>query len=325
MSRDEGRRLGIELPPNLTMAEKVDLAVWGEQQGFDDIWVVEISDPEPFVMLTAIAAQTERVRLGTAIVPMGTRTVPLLASAAGSMSEISGGRFALGLGVSSKAILHGWHGIDPGRPLGRTRETVGLLRDVLAGGRSDVDGEYVRSKGFRLRRPPEEPPPIVLAAMNEKMLELAGEIADGVLLNFLSVDAVPLALDAVRRGMERAGRTETPELAMMVPCTVTDRPDEARRLFADAVAFYLSAPPYQRALTWYGWGEEVERAKAAWATGDIERVRSGVSDEFIDSLGAFGSAEHCHARLQEYWDAGIGTLSLSLAGEPFETLQHFAR
>jgi probable F420-dependent oxidoreductase len=310
----------------LPLEEKLELAVWAEEHGFDDAWLAEISDPDAFVTLGVAATRTRRIRLGTAIVPLGTRSIPVVASAAATVATLAPGRFALGLGVSSSVIVEKWNGMPRGRPLGRSRESIVLLRSLLAGERSRQDGEYVSSNGFRLRRPPAEPPALILAALNVKMLELAGEIADGVWLNFLPVAAVPQALEAIGRGAERAGRDGLPELLLLVPTEITGDVAAARRRFAGDLAFYMSAPPYQNALTWYGLGDDVARAKENWATGDIDRVREGISDALVDALGAFGSAEHCRARLQEYWDAGVGTVGISPTGEdPRDTLTHFAR
>jgi probable F420-dependent oxidoreductase len=319
-------RLGLELPGDLSLEEKLELAVWAEQHGFDDAWLAEISDPDGFITLGVAATRTSRIRIGTAIIPLGTRSIPVVAAAAATVAQLAPQRFALGLGVSSNVIVEKWNGMPRGRPLGRARESIELLRTLLAGERSSQEGEFVSSSGFRLRQPPPVRPPIILAALNVKMLELGGEIADGVFLNFLPTAAVPQALEAVARGAERAGRDTLPELLLLVPTEVSDDADAARQRFGAALAFYLSAPPYQKALTWYGLGDEVERAKENWATGDIERVRAGISDELLDAIGAFGSAEHCHARLQEYWDAGIGTLGITPpVDDPKATLIHFAR
>jgi probable F420-dependent oxidoreductase len=320
------RRLGLELVGDLSLAEKLELCDWADEHGFDDAWLAEISDPDAFVALGVAGTRTSRIRLGTAIIPLGTRSIPVVAAAAATVADLAPERFALGIGVSSGVIVEQWSGMERGRPLGRARESIELLRALLSGERSRHQGTFVRSKGFRLRQPPESAPPIILAAMNVKMLELAGELADGVFLNFLPVDAVPTALEAVGRGAERAGRDTLPELVMQVPLEVTDDPDAARAGFAAGLAFYLSAPPYQTALTWYGLGDDVERAKEAWATGDIDRVRAGISTEMLDAIGAFGSAAHCRARLEAYWDAGIGTLGITPpAVDPKNTLQHFTR
>jgi probable F420-dependent oxidoreductase len=320
------RRLGLELAGGLPIAEKVELARWAEAHGYHDAWVAEISDPDVFVTLALVAQATSRMRAGTGIVPLGSRSVAVLASAAASLAAVSGDRFVLGLGVSSEVMVQGWHGVTRGRPLGRSRETVELLRHLLGGGRSDHEGDWVRSKGFRLRMPPDQAPPIVLAALNEKMLELAGEIADGVFLTFLPVAAVPRAIEAVRRGAQRAGRDELPELILFVTTEVTDDEDAAFARLAHALSFYLTAPPYQKALSWYGLEDDVERAKRAWATGGLEQVRSGITHEFVSALCPFGSYATCRDCLEQYWDAGIDTLAIAVpsAADQRATLEPFA-
>jgi alkanesulfonate monooxygenase SsuD/methylene tetrahydromethanopterin reductase-like flavin-dependent oxidoreductase (luciferase family) len=196
---------------------------------------------------------------------------------------------------------------------------------LLAGERADFQGEFVRSSGFRLRHPPSHQPPIVLAALNVRMLELAGEIADGVFLNFVPMTAMSAVLDAVVRGAERGGRSPLPEILISLQMEVTDEPEVARRRFADELAFYFSVPPYQKALTWYGFGAEVERAKEAWKTGGKADVAAGISDEMIDRLGVFGSPGQCRDRVEAYWKAGVDSVTICPQGVDYEsTLGHFA-
>jgi alkanesulfonate monooxygenase SsuD/methylene tetrahydromethanopterin reductase-like flavin-dependent oxidoreductase (luciferase family) len=129
--------IGFNVAPDYSIAEQVDLARRCEELGYDDVWVSEISDPDAFVVAAAMALATSRVRLGTAIVTLGPRSVPILASAAASVAELSGGRFTLGVGVSTPAIVTGWHGIPSERPLERARESIPVLRALLGGQRSD--------------------------------------------------------------------------------------------------------------------------------------------------------------------------------------------
>lgn len=319
-------RMGFELTDVGTIRDRAELARWAEDRGFEDAWTAEITDPDAFVILAAAALRTERIRLGTAIIPLGVRTAPHLAAATSSLAELAPGRVALGIGVSSKVIVEDWNGVAYERPLERARETIAALRAVLAGERTKQDGNQVRSKGFRLRHPPALRPPILLAALNERMLELAGEVADGVYLNFIPTEAVPRAMAALRRGMARAGRTDTPEVVLAVPTAVTDDPDRARADFAHDLAFYLTAPPYQRALEWYGFEEEVARARDAWVGRDIDAVRAVISRRLLDGIGAFGSAGHCQDRVAAFVDAGIDTIAISPTEvEARSTLESFAR
>lgn len=320
-----GMRIGADVPTDLDIQDQAEFVAWAEEHGFDDAWVAEISDPDAFVTLSAAASRTERIRLGTAIVQLGTRTVPLLAASAASLTELSGGRFVLGVGASTRAILEGWHGFTYDRPRERMSEALRLLRSLLAGERSDVQGRQIRSKGFRLRHPPSEPPRLVLAAMNERMLETAGELADGVFLNCVPVDALPRVIEAVNRGAQRSGRDDPVELLISITCQVTSDIERARARFAEDFAFYLTAPPYRSALAWYGLDEEVAVAEKAWETRDFQKVRQAITPRLIDELTMFGTAEACRERLAAYGAAGVTTVSIaSTSDDPRETLRALA-
>jgi probable F420-dependent oxidoreductase len=320
-----GMRIGADIPMELDIHGEADFVVWAEENGFDDVWIAEISDPDAFVALAAAAARTERIRLGTAIVQLGTRTVPLLAASGASLAEYSRGRFALGVGASTKAIIDGWHGLPYDRPRERMSEALPLLRSIMAGERSKFEGRQLRSKGFQLRHPPADPPPIILAAMNKRMLELAGELADGVFLNCVPVDALPRVIETVNRGVERSGREDPVELLYAVPCEVTDDVEAARARWADGFAFYLTAPPYRSALSWYGLEEEVAIAEKAWEARDFQKVRQSVSARLIDELTVFGTAEQCRKRIAAYGAAGVTTVSITPNSvDPRDTLRALA-
>jgi probable F420-dependent oxidoreductase len=319
-------RLGFEITDVGSIRERAALARWAEQRGFRDAWTAEITDPDAFVVLAAAALETTSIRLGTAVIPLGVRTVPHLAAAASSVCELAPGRMALGVGVSSETIVQRWNGVRYERPLQRARESIAVLRAVLAGERTAFDGEQVTTSGFQLRHPPVEAPPVILAALNVKMLELAGELADGVYLNFIPTNAVGEALAAVGRGAARAGRAAGLESVVAIPCEVTNDPDAAIAAFAHDLAFYMTAPPYQRALEWYGYEQEVERARAAWAERDFTAVRDSVTPRLVHGIGAFGPAEHCRERVAEFFEAGLTTVAISPVGsDPRSTLECFAR
>src|SRR5881409_2645081 len=142
-----------------------------EDAGYDSVWSAEATELDGFTPLVVAAEHSERLRLVTGIVNVFTRGRALLAQTAATLADLSGGRFTLGLGVSSNVIVERWNAIPFERPLPRMRETVDYLRCALAGER--VDG------GFRLATPPAEPVPIVLAALRDRMLRLAAEIGDG--------------------------------------------------------------------------------------------------------------------------------------------------
>jgi alkanesulfonate monooxygenase SsuD/methylene tetrahydromethanopterin reductase-like flavin-dependent oxidoreductase (luciferase family) len=165
-------RLGVNVCPELNIRDQTELAVWAEEHGSDDFWIAEVSDPDAFVVATAAALASSRVRLGTAIVPLGPRSVPTLAAAAASVAQVSNERFVLGVGVSSHAIIESWHGVTYGRPLERAGDSIPVLRAILAGDRTDVDLASVRTSGYRLRNTPVLSVPVMLAALKQTMSRL---------------------------------------------------------------------------------------------------------------------------------------------------------
>ncbi|MEU6646148.1 LLM class F420-dependent oxidoreductase [Saccharomonospora sp. NPDC046836] len=311
--------MGLDVRNDLPATEQLDLCAWADDNGFADAWMAEITDPEIFAMMGAATQRTSRIRLGTAIVPLGPRSLPTVASGAATIAALAPGRLCLGLGVSSRVIVEAWHGGDFGAPIARARESVSALRDMLVGWRSDHHGDHVRSVGFQLKHVPDSMPEIALAALNPQMLRLAGEVADAVHLNFVPVDAVATVLDQVRRGAQAVKRP-MPEVVLAVPTWVTEDCDAARAELASALAFYLTAPSYQKALTWYGFAAEVEALRSVYASKGLSAVPGIISPAMLDAIGAWGTVSQVRDRYQEYWEAGVSSLSISALGpHPMDT------
>lgn len=296
--------MGIEINDWLDIAGRVELARWAENRGFDAAYVAEITNPDAFVTCALVAGATSRIRIGTAIVQIGPRTAPMLASGAAAVDSCGPGRFTLGLGVSSQAIITGWHGLSYDDPLVRARETVLAVRKILAGERTREEGSQVRSKGFKLAFPPATPPQIHLAALNKGMLRLAGGIADGVWLNFVPFHAVGAAVEQIELGAAAAGRP-MPEVLLSITCDVTDDRAQSVAEMRDILTFYVSSPAYRAAFAWHGYEKEMEAAAAAFAVRDRAGVAAAISDELVDSITLIGTAEHVRERLQGYIDAGV--------------------
>ena len=291
----------------------LDWAQRGEQLGYESVWIAEAADPEPFVLAGAIAQLTERVRIGLAVSPVYTRTPATIAAAAGTVSQLAPGRFILGLGSSSHAIVENWHGIPFRRPLARVRETVTTVRGMLEGKKLTFDGKMVRSSGFRLTVPPPAPLPIYVGALRPAMLELAGEIADGVVVNLFPVAALPKMLDHVAVGARRAGKNlQQLEIVCRQQVLVTDDKAAAREIFRTAFAGYFATPVYNRYAAWYGFDEEAALIAKGFDDGDRTLTRKGMSDRLIDAIGIYGSPEECCERIAAYVAAGVTTTAINV-------------
>jgi len=313
-------RLAITLPAPFHDARAcVRLAEQAEQEwGYPAIWLAETNGPDSFTLAGAIAQATRRVTIGTGIVPVYNRTPAVLAMSAGSLAQLSGDRFVLGLGSSSHAIIRDWNGIGFEAPLAQVRETVAIVRQALAGKKTDFSGERLRSHGLRLGSLPARPVPIYLAALRERMLRLAGEVGDGLVVNFFPVTALPKMLGAYRDGAAAAGRDASgDEVVCRFQVAVTDDVPGARALVRAAFGGYLAAPVYNRFVAWCGFEEEAEAIASAFARRDRRATAAAITDELIDRITILGTAEACRTQVASFVAAGVTTPVIApLATDP---------
>lgn len=288
-----------------------------EQAGYDDLWLPDGEGmQDPIALAAALGVATHRVRLCVGVVPIFNRPPPVLATGVVAAEQRAPGRFVLGLGTSTRNMVDRWYGLPFERPRTRMRETVALLRGILRGDKTDYAGKTVRSVGFRLRELPTAPVPIHVGAIAAAMLELAGEIADGVVLNdFTPLDRLPWALEQIDRGAKRSGRrVEDLEIVQRRAMRVTETAEETRdalEFFRGHLAFYGSAAAYQQALIALGYGEAVEEIRAGYAARDRARTMRAVTDEMVTRIFTFGAADDCRARLRAHYDGGLDTIAVS--------------
>jgi len=307
-------RLAISLPlPFLNAHDCVALAQKAEEEwGYDAIWLAETAGPEAFSLAGAIAQATRRSTVGTAVVPVYTRTPAVLAMAASTLAQLSADRFILGIGSSSHAIVEDWNGVAFDRPLARVRETVAAVRQALSGERTDFVGETVRSRGLRLGSLPARPVPIYIGALREKMLALAGEVGDGLCVNLFPVSALPKMLAAYQAGARTAGRDGSKdEVVCRFQVAVTDDSATARNLARLAFSAYIAAPVYNKFFAWCGFEKEAHAVAQAFARRDRAATAAAMSDELVDRVFVLGSAEHCRRQIAQFVAAGVTTPVLS--------------
>ena len=302
-------RLGLAVPFSnpMPLADHLKLAQEAEARGYDTVWTAEVGGPDAVTTMTLLLTSTTRLKVATGIIPVQTRTPVVLGMTAATLGNLAPGRIALGLGVSSKIIVGQWHGLPYRRPLAQLREAVTIIRRVLAGERVNFEGEFYRLKNFRLLMPPpREPVPIYLGALGPRMLQLAGEIADGVLLNWIPPEAIPESVRHVEVGAKRAGRgLEGFEIASFIRVSVSDDPEPARQWLAREITGYCIVDSYGRFFTECGFGTEVEAVNEAWQAGDRAGAVKQVSPRFLDGLGIVGSADSCRQRLGDFAKAGL--------------------
>jgi len=302
---------GLAMP----IAEFPAIAREAETRGYRTAWVGEASGAEAIVLSTLIATHTTTLGIANGVIPVQTRTPIVYGQAAATLGHLAPGRFALGLGLSSEIIVGQWHGVPFAPSIQQMREAVQIIRTAASGERVNFDGKFYRLKNFRLAIPAASPAPrIYLAALGPRMCELAGEVADGVLLNWLPPSAMPASVAHVEAGAKRAGRSLPDiDVAVYVRTCVTDEPAAVRETLARDITGYAIVSVYARFFAECGFAEEVEAVNAAWKAGDRAGAVKGVSERVLDGLGAVGSVEFCREQMHAFARAGATPVVLPFA------------
>jgi coenzyme F420-dependent oxidoreductase len=275
-----------------------------EAGGYDRLWLPETWGRDAVSVLTVLAERTDSIGLGSSILPVYSRSPALLGQTAATLQELSEGRFRLGVGPSGPAVIEGWHGVEFERPLRRTREYVEIVKRVLSGERVEYDGELFQLSGFRLRgEPPAPAPPVDVAAMGPKAVELAGRFADGWHAIFFTPDGVRDRLGDLRRGADLGDRdpSEARATLSLNCCALEDR-ERARRLARQYLAFYVGGMGtyYRDSIAEQGYEEEATEIAAAWGSGERERALEVIDDAMLDDLCAAGTPEEAREVLERF-------------------------
>ncbi len=322
-------RLGITPPIEVAgMRAAIDLSARAEALGYTDVWTAEVGATDAFTPLAAITERTTTVRLGTALVPVFTRPPALIAMSAAGVQALSGGRFVLGIGTSSPAIVGDWMGTPFGGPVARVREYVEALRQILAGRKVSFDGETVRVTNFRLQVDPGAPVPIFVGALGPAMCRLAGRIADGVQFFLMTPDGVRQALSEVAIGAREAGRNPADlDVFLRIPIALDEDEALVRLVGTRLLTGYATVPAYSASLARQGFEAVAASIAEAWGAGERERATELFSDELFEALFVHGTAAGALARIDGYRAAGVTTpvlMPLSVAGSPEERAERVA-
>jgi F420-dependent oxidoreductase-like protein len=283
----------------------IERVVRAEELGFDSVYVTHIAGRDSLTVLMAYAAPTERIKLGTGVLPIYSRTPVATAQQAATIDEYSGGRMVLGLGVSHRVTVENWYGAKIERPLRDMREYVGAVRAMFRG-EDPPEGQSFRTNFHFMGIEPRADLPIYVAALSPGMLRLAGEIADGVILWLCNPSYVrEVVVPEVSAGRERAGKSiEGFDVVAAVPAAVTDDRAAAYDTMRGDLLTYWSLPFYRAMIERSGFGDDIAAFDASMAAGDLVRARNGISDRFLQALTAIGSPEDVRAGVARYTEAG---------------------
>lgn len=276
--------------------------------GYTDVWSSETNGPDAFTPLALASAWEPTLRLGTAIVPVFTRGPALLAMSAAALADAAPGRFVLGLGASSPAIVTDWNGLAFEAAYRRTRDVLRAVRTALAGERVDGEFDTFTIRRFKLEQPPAVPPPVLLAALRPQMLRLAGREADGAILNWLAASDVARCVAAI-------SNPDADVVARIFVCPTEDA-GYARGLARKLIATYLGVPAYAAFHDWLGRGPQLAAMHERLAARDWAGARAAIPDEIVDALVLHGSPEQCREQVRAYAEAGVRTPVIALLPAP---------
>jgi len=309
-----GCKIGIAFAADtsLSVSDIIDCARLAERKGFDAVWVAEGRGPDAFSVLTAVALNTERICLGAGIIPIFSRSPWLIAMGTAVADQVSNGRFTLGLGPSHKSVVEKRHGLVFEKPTQRLREVASIVRLALKGGVVNYEGEVFRISGAHLSfKPRRSEVPIYVAAMRPRMLQLAGEIADGALLIFPTRDYVKGALKEVREGARMVNRNaEDLDIASYVFTCVSKERRTAIEASRKVLAYYGRLPNYYDHFSRQGFPLEAKALEAAWARNDISGAIAAVTDELVLAFSASGTPDEVAKKIDEFAGSGVEQIVL---------------
>lgn len=277
-----------------------------ESLGYTDVWSSEADGADAFTPLALASVWAPSLRLGSAIVPAYTRGPATLAQCVAALADAAPGRVAFGIGTSSNVIVERWNDIPFEEPYKKVRDTVRFLRTALTGEKVRHDYETFSVNGFKCGIVPEQQPRILIAALRDGMLRLAGREGDGAIVNWLSADDVSQVVPHVH-----AGGADKEVVARIFVAPTTDA-DAVRALGRYAIAAYLNVPVYAEFHRWLGRGELLQPMWDLWAAGDRKEALAAIPDSVVDELIVHGSPGECREHVQRYVENGITCPALAL-------------
>lgn len=315
--------------------EVATFVVEAERIGLDECWVAEAWGSDAPSLLGFLAARTERLRLGSGVIQVGTRSPVAIAQAALTLAELSGDRFSLGLGASGPQVIEGLHGASFARPLTRMRETIAVIRQALAGEKVSFAGRSVEiprpggeGRPMRLSTMPNPDIPIYVASLSPRMLELTGEVADGWLGTSFVPEGAAAYFSHLDAGLAAAGRTRK-DLTVCQGAEVAfaESPEELTTMVGErrkGLAFSLggmgtaSTNFYHDAYARQGFAEVAEAVRERWQAGDRDGAATLVPDAMVLATTLLGTEDMVRDRLRVWADAGVDTVRLYPAGDSLD-------
>jgi len=317
------KRWGMTIPlDGVPLHEQGDWVRELEQLGYTDLWTAEAGGTDGFTPLALASQWAPSCRLGCAIFPAYTRGPALLAMSVASLCQAAPGRFVVGLGSSSNVIVESWNGIPFEKPYQRVRDTVRFLRRALQGEKVSEEYETFSVRNFRLGLEVKQQPKILVAALRQGMLGLAGRVGDGAILNWLSAEDVKQVVPYVKKsGADK-------EVAARIFVCPNPDAEQVRAMGRFAINAYQNVPVYAAFQEWVGRGALLGPMWEKWKAGDRKGAAAAIPDEVVDALIVHGPPEKCREHIEQYVENGVDTPVVALlpfGGDPRQASRDLAR
>jgi probable F420-dependent oxidoreductase len=308
---DDPRQWGMTVPfAGVPLHEHRSRLQELEGLGYSGIWPGEAAAEDVFTPLALAAAWTSSLRLGTGVVPVQTRGPAVIAQTGAALCDAAPGRFVLGIGSSSRAVVTSWNAQPFDRPLARTRDLLRFLRAAWSGDKITADYETFRIDGFQLAgRLPDPPPRVLVAALRPRMLELAGTAGDGAIVNWMSADDLERVRPCLGEGKELVAR---------VKVVLSSDWSVVRAMASRMINAYFHVAGYRASQEWLGRGPALTPMWEAWAAGDRRLATKLVPEEVIDELFVWGDYGAMRRGLERYAERGATTTVPVLYGSQAE-------
>jgi 5,10-methylenetetrahydromethanopterin reductase len=284
-----------------------------DETEFGTIWKGESNSRDPSVILSAIAAVTNRIGLGTAVIHVFARTPVETGIMCATLDELSKGRFVLGLGVANNTLAS-WHGLQFSEPLKRAREYIGIVREVFAAQKMSTTGKYYSSTGFKLEfKPKSNSLPVILAALGPKMAELAGEICEGAIINMADPKRIGYVREHASIGAKKSGRDFSNfQIVAKVRCSINPDIEKAKSALRKVVTFYTLSEFYRDMVSDMGFEKEVQNVRETYQKSGFKKASEGITDEMLKQLPVVPatSFEELRKGLKRFDDCGANRLLL---------------
>jgi F420-dependent oxidoreductase-like protein len=313
--------LGTFISVGRSLDTALDRVRMAEQLGYHSVFTTHVAGRDSMIVMAAYAGVSESLQLGTGVMPIYSRTPVATAQQAVTVDEMSHGRLTLGIGVSHRVTVENWYGSRIDKPVSEMRDYVAVLRAIFAGEdppESDAFPTRFRFLGVQ----PRADLPIYIAGLSPKMLELAGEVADGVVLWLCNPEYIrDVVIPHVREGRRKAGkRLDGFDIVAAVPTAVTDEVDGARATLRADLAPYFLLPFYRKMIERSGYEADVRLFDEAMERGDTSAAAIAISDGFLENLAAIGPPDIAAAAVERYRDAGATSPCIgAIPGTDFET------